>query len=123
MLLTGLAGSGFAVFAEAIGFFFGAAELGLAGAGFSWIGSLTAVLSKQSYEVHPSNIARGGTGQLQPIKVANRGPMRSVLMQFPARGQSSARISGGRRMAAANVNDERCMPRACRYRRQELLGE
>lgn len=25
-------------------------------------------------------------------------------------------------MAAANVNDERCMPRACRYRRQELLG-
>lgn len=38
-LLTGLAGSGLAVFPEAIGFFFfGAAELGLAGAGFSSIG-------------------------------------------------------------------------------------
>jgi hypothetical protein len=80
----------FSVIAVCLDLTFVVARLGLiGGAGFSSIGGLAAVLYKQPFEVHPSSIACGGIGQLQPIKVANRAPMRSVLMQFPSSGSRS----------------------------------
>ena len=74
------------------GFTFVVTELVFNGAGVSSIGRTTAVRSKQPLGVQPSNMACRGIGQLHPIKVTNRGPMRSALMQFAALRQSSARF-------------------------------
>src|ERR1700722_3841586 len=57
---------------------------------------MLAVLSKQGNQfasVHASMLACGGKRQLQPTKVAASTPMRSVLMQSPLGGLSSARNS------------------------------
>jgi hypothetical protein len=62
------------------------------GAGSSSIGARWALWSKQVFDGHQSTLACGGTRQLQPIKVVDTVPMSSVLMQFPPREQSSARI-------------------------------
>ena len=72
----------FATFVAFLGPALVVVRLGLNGVGFSSIGGLTAVLSEQAFEVQSSSIARGATGQLQPIKVTDKTPMKSVLMQF-----------------------------------------
>jgi hypothetical protein len=69
----------------AIGFVEIAAVLGFVGSGlndtrFGSIGMVAAVLEKQPREVHVSTTPRGGKGQLHPIKIAHRAPMRSVLI-------------------------------------------
>jgi hypothetical protein len=43
---------------------------------------VAAVLVKQPCEVHVCTNPRGGKGQLQPIKVAHRTPMRSGLINW-----------------------------------------
>jgi hypothetical protein len=78
---------GFAFFAAVFDFGFVGVRIGVKGAGFSSIGALAAaVLSKHPCEVQLSNVAYGGVRQLQPIKVADNVPMKSVLMRFPPRG-------------------------------------
>ena len=51
---------------------------GLNAVRFDLVGLVAAVLTKQPCEVHRSTIRRGG--ELQPIKVAHRAQMRSVLI-------------------------------------------
>lgn len=73
----GLAAVGFTAIATFLDFTAGS---GLNGARFGSIGVVAAVLEKQPCEVHVCTTPRGGKGQLQPIKVAQRAPMRSVLI-------------------------------------------
>ena len=63
---------------------------GLNAVRFDSIGVVAAVLEKQACEVHLSTIPRGG--ELQPIKVVHRAPMRSVLINsFPQAKSLSVR--------------------------------
>lgn len=59
---------------------------GLNGGRFCSIGVVAAVLEKQPCEAHVSTTPRCGTGQPQPIKVAHRAPMKSVLINSFPRG-------------------------------------
>ena len=58
--------------------------------------------------MHVSTTPRGGTGQLQPIKIAHRAPMRSVLI-IPFRGTKSRPrcLQRDNWTAKINENDER----------------
>jgi hypothetical protein len=105
----GLAAVGFAAIATFLGFTagsglngarfgsIGVVELSSSGASATswifgiWIRSsirLAAVLVKQPCEVHVCTTPRGGKGQLQPIKVAHRAPMRNGLINSFPRGQN-----------------------------------
>ena len=85
----GLAGVGFADVANLLdfaAFFLDFAAVfvdsGLNAVRFDSIGVVAAVLTKQPCEVHLSTIRRGG--ELQPIKIAHRAQMTSVLINsFP----------------------------------------
>jgi len=66
-------------------FTFAVAGPGLNDTGFSSTGGLAAVLWIQPLEVQRSSDACGGARQ-QPIKVANKAPMTSNLIQFPPLG-------------------------------------
>ena len=81
--LSCLAGEGAVDFAIFLAFTFGGAGLGVNGAGVNSTGSAAAVLLKQACEVHPSNIACGELRQLHPASIADKLPMRSILMRFP----------------------------------------
>jgi hypothetical protein len=74
-----LAVAGFAAIATFLAFIAGS---GLNDARFGSIGVVAAVLVKQPCEVHVCTNPRGGKGQLQPIKVAHRTPMRSGLINW-----------------------------------------
>src|SRR6476661_7424954 len=82
--LSGLAGEGAVDFAIFLALTFGGAGLGVNGAGVNSTGSAAAVLLKQACEVHPSNIACGELRQLHPASIADKLPMRSILMRFPS---------------------------------------
>jgi len=82
--LSGLAGEGAVDFAIFLAFTFGGAGLGVNGAGVNSTGSVAAVLLKQACEVHPSSIACGELRQLHPASIADKLPMRSILMRFPS---------------------------------------
>jgi hypothetical protein len=82
--LSRLAGEGAVDFAIFLGCTFGGAGWGVNGAGVSSSGSTAAVLLKQACEVHPSNIACGELRQLHPASIADKLPMRSILMRFPS---------------------------------------
>jgi hypothetical protein len=77
VLFLGLAGVGFTAIATFLDFTTGS---GLNGARFGSIGVVAAVLEKQPCEVQVCTTPCGGKGQLQPIKVALRVPMRSVFI-------------------------------------------
>jgi len=82
----------------AVGFVEIAAVLGFVGSGlndtrFGSIGMVAAVLGKQPREVHVSTTPRGGTGQLHPIKIAHRAPMRSVLINSLPRDKIPSALS------------------------------
>jgi hypothetical protein len=71
---------GFVALDAAVDFGFAVAGLALNGAGSSSAGgSATAILP------NPSTDACGGIRQLQPIRVADSMPMRSILIRFPPR--------------------------------------
>ena len=63
---------------------------------------------KQPLEVHPFDIACGGIGQ-QPIKVAARVPMSTVLTQLSPWGRNRVRAWRAMFEIITNVNDKRCM--------------
>jgi hypothetical protein len=86
--LLGLAAVGFAAIATFLNFTVVILRAGLNCAPFGSIGVVAAVLEEQPCEVHVSTTARCGMGQLQPIKVAQRAPMRSVLIKSIPRGQN-----------------------------------
>ena len=88
----GLAAVGFVTIAAFLGFTVVVVGSGLNDTCFGSIGAVAAVLEKQPREVHVSTTPRGGTGQLQPIKIAHRAPMKSVLIKFPSAGQNSVRV-------------------------------
>ena len=77
--------AGFAAVATFLTFIAGS---GLNGARFGSIGVVAAVLVKQPCEVHVCTNPRGGKGQVQPIKVAHRAPMRSGLINWFSRGKN-----------------------------------
>jgi hypothetical protein len=78
----GLAGVGFAGVANLLDFAAVFVDSGLNAVRFDSIGVVAAVLTKQPCEVHLSTIRRGG--ELQPIKIAHRAQMTSVLINsFP----------------------------------------
>jgi hypothetical protein len=60
---------------------------------FGSVGMVAAVLEKQPREVHVSTTPRGGKGQLHPIKIAHRAPMRSVLINSIPRDKISSTLS------------------------------
>jgi hypothetical protein len=80
----GLAAVGFAAIAIFLAFTAGS---GLNGARFGSIGVVAAVLVKHPCEVHVCATPRGGKGQLQPIKVIHRPPMRNGLINSFPRGK------------------------------------
>ena len=90
--LRGLPAVGFAAIATLLDFTVVILGTGLNGARFTSIGVVAAVLEMQSCEVHVST-PRCDTGQLQPIKVAHRAPMRSVLINSYLRAKSRPRIA------------------------------
>ena len=90
----GLAAVGFAAIATFLAFTAGS---GLNGARFGSIGVVAAVLVKQPCEVHVCTTPRGGKGQLQPIKVTHRAPMRNGLINSFPRGQNPVPAFPGRR--------------------------
>jgi hypothetical protein len=98
---SGLAGEGVVDFAIFLVFTFGGAGLGVNGAGVNSIGSVAAVLLKQACEVHPSNIACGELRQLHPASIADKLPMKSILMRFPSTAEPFAFL------AADMVADDR----------------
>jgi hypothetical protein len=82
----GLASVGFAAVATFLDVTVVILGPGLNGGRFCSIGVVAAVLEKQPSEAHVSTTTRCGTGQLQPIKVAHRAPMKSVLINSFPRG-------------------------------------
>jgi hypothetical protein len=77
----GLAAVGFAAIAAFLGFTVVILDAGLNGSrSISSIGVVAAILEKQPCEVHVCTTRDCGTGQAQPINVAHRAPMRSVLI-------------------------------------------
>jgi hypothetical protein len=73
--------AGLVVFGAAVDFTFAVAGLGVNGAGLSSRGeSASAVLSKHPREEHPCSDACCGLRQLQPSKVADSKPTRSILI-------------------------------------------
>jgi hypothetical protein len=94
VLFPGLATVGFATTAIFSDFTTGS---GLNGARFGSIGGVAAVLEKQPCEAHVSTTPRCGTGQLQPIKVVQRAPMKRVLINSFPRGQNPVPAFPGRR--------------------------
>ena len=93
----GLATVGFAAIATFLDFTVVILGSGLNGARFGSIGVVAAALEKQLCEVHVSTTPCCGTGQLQPIKVALRAPMTSVLINSFPRGQIPFPALPGRR--------------------------
>jgi hypothetical protein len=72
---------GFISFGAAAVFTFAVAGLAVNGAGLSSTGgSASAILLKQPGAMHPSRDASCGVRQLQPIKVVDNKPTRSILI-------------------------------------------
>ena len=90
--LRGLPAVGFAAIATLLDFTVVILGTGLNGARFGSIGVVAAVLEMQPCEVHVSTPSCD-TGQLQPIKVVHRAPMRSVLINSYLRAKSRPRIA------------------------------
>ena len=89
----GLEAVGFVAIAAFLGFTVIVVGSGLNDTRFGSIGMVAAVLEKQFPEVHVSTTPRGGTGQLQPIKIAHRAPMRSVLINSLPRDEIPSALS------------------------------